>query len=313
MKGRGVTSPIVTEKMAMPVPTENNKGIMKSTLLHRIKTDGCTGPHYANHEKMISHKLDEFMSNDPEHCSQKIDEFNQSLRREIYLVQSEERRPPASNYRISAGIVPEDEVSIETKTVKPRPQDVVDFMFQKQQQNRESFRKEREEARNKAKCQRLKTYTPPESTYKPPIQKYHRDRPYFQEYIRYRNDLKPVVMPTFTHAKGSIRDKAKSSYMPKKDRNAISKREKILEDNKRRIKQEEFEAEKIKQFVRSKKLQDARRRQQEQQEMQFNTLTSPIRASTASSIHSPRLSACTFSPPARENYPTAGKFWLTDI
>lgn len=199
--------------------------------------------------------------------------------------------------------------------------------FQKQAENRQNFRAERTLAREKQSKTRLLTeYVPPPSLYAPPIQFYDKNRPYFQEYIRYRNELKPVVMPVFTLTKGSVRDKAKSAFMPVSDPDAISKRDQLQAERLQRLRDEERDLEKAKATVRARQQREAQRRREE---LQMSALASPIRPSSSHASHPlsraplpsdrSRPGTCnSFSPAAlrtaydRPDYPTAG-VWITDV
>jgi hypothetical protein len=163
--------------------------------------------------------------------------------------------------------------------------------------------------------------------YAPPVQFYDKNRPYFQEYIKYRNELNPVVMPIFTVTKGSIRDKAKSSFMPVQDPTKVSKRDQLSEERGKRVLAEKKESEQIRTMIRSKKLKETQRLREERQ---MNALASPIKSSRpATGFHSHRSppvssrsrpGTCnSFSPEAlqtaydRPDYPTAGTIWITDV
>ena len=217
------------------------------------------------------------------------------------------------------------------------------FQFKKQNENKAHYQQERKQAHEKAACGKLIPYEPPTSLYAPPVQFYDKNRPYFQEYIKYRNELNPVVMPIFTQAKGSIRAMAKSSFMPKKDPSRVSKRDELFAQRTLKLRQEEREGEKIKAILRSKKQRETQRLREERQ---VHALASPIKAAAAASwssrpstggFSSPRSSASggpglqhsqasrpgtcnSFSPAAlktsayaRPDYPTAGTIWITDV
>lgn len=291
-----------------------------------------------------------------------IGEFNQSLRRDIYATAAAgltQKAPKQSTYRIHPGHIPDERQQFVTKPVKDHPQDVVDFMvhfflfqclrvhifininliiiylfswwlqFKKQNETRATYRKERKEAREKATNRHLTEYVPPVSLYAPPIQHYDKHRPYFQEYIRYRNELNPVVMPIFTVAKGSIRDRAQSSFMPVPDPNKVSKRDLYNEERLAKVREEEKEAIKTKKILQEKRLKETQRQREERQ---MNLLTSPIKScrsrpstgflshrSPQSSGGGSRPGTCnSFSPAAlthnnRPDYPTAGTVWITDV
>lgn len=174
--------------------------------------------------------------------------------------------------------------------------------------------------------------------YTPPVQFYNKNRPYFQEYIKYRSELTPVVMPIFTLTKGSIRDRAVSSFMPKDDPNKVSKREAQFAQRVTKVREEEKESEKVKGMIRTKKhrkRQEDLAKQQQWREQQWGALASPVKpVRPATGGHglrpqegSPRH--CTdsrpgtcnsFSPAAlktasrdRPDYPTAGTIWLTNV
>ena len=192
-------------------------------------------------------------------------------------------------------------------------------------ENREHYHHERTAILEKSTKRSLTEYVPPVSLYAPPVQKYDKNRPYFQEYIRYRNELKPVVMPVFSLAKGSIREKAKSAFMPLPDPNFVSKRDKYAAERLEKVRAEEKEAEEIKKIQRTKKLKETQRLRELRQ---TNALASPIKSSRPSTsfnssstpLPSARPGTCnSFSPAAltnaydRPNYPTAGTIWITDV
>jgi hypothetical protein len=307
-----------------------------------------------------------------------IDEFNCSLRRDIYAIAAANatKKTPKhhTTHRILPGRVPDESPVFEPRQSHVHPQDIVDFMvwscmimivcflisshpplfdvcvvilhimvctllllcalqFKKQDENKATYRLERKQARDKANSKSLVAYEPPASLYTPPVQFYDKNRPYFQEYIKYRNELKPVVMPTFTQVKGSVRDLAKSSFMPVKDPNKVSKRDELFEQRVRKLREEERDGEKIKTMLRTKKQKEKthrRRIEAEQRQRQMHVLASPIKSSKPStgfaSHRSPappsssRPGTCnSFSPAAlrtaydRPDYPTAGTIWITDV
>ena len=133
-------------------------------------------------------------------------------------------------------------------------------------------------------------------------------------------------MPTFTHKKGSIRDRARAQYMPVKDPNKVSKRDQYFNERTEKLQKEMVECVEIKKNIRSKKKKEAERLSELEQHMSM--IASPIKSSRpATSICSHRETmslnrpgTCnTFSPAAskfafdRPNYPTAGRIWLTDV
>lgn len=142
-------------------------------------------------------------------------------------------------------------------------------------------------------------------------------------------------MPVFTLVKGSIRDLAKSSFMPIPDPNKVAKRDQLSEAWVAKVREEEKEAHKIKQMIRAKKQKETQRLKEERQ---MNLLASPIKScrarpstgfrsdrstefsgSGSGGYSSSRPGTCnSFSPAAltqnsRPNYPTAGTIWITDV
>lgn len=306
----------------------NKNDKTKSALHHKIKFDATVGHLYHDNEKYITQRIEDFIATDSASQSNALDEFNQSLRRDIHATTNATKAPKTYAYtRTLPGQVPSDAPTFVPREAKVHPQDIVDFMFQKQDENRATYRQERKEAQDKASNHSLTEYTPPVSLYAPPVQFYDKNRPYFQEYIKYRNELNPVVMPIFTVAKGSIREKAKSSFMPVKDPYKVSKRDQLCEDRHNKVREEKREADQVRTMLRSKKLKETQRLREERQ---MNILASPImssrssRPSTGFNSHRSPLSGrpgtCnSFSPAAlktaydRPDYPTAGTIWITDV
>mmetsp|Transcript_11525 Transcript_11525/g.18812 ORF Transcript_11525/g.18812 Transcript_11525/m.18812 type:complete len:309 (-) Transcript_11525:258-1184(-) len=298
---------------------------VKNTILHKIKADAAVGHLYPSNEKYITQRVEEFVSSeDIPSRPEARDQFNQSLRRELHETAAQGKTRKKVTYKVLPSEVPDDAPPFVPREIKQHPQDIVDFMYQKQEESRENYRKERQLAHEKATNGSLNEYIPPPSLYSPPVQHYDKNRPYFQEYIRYRNELRPVVMPVFTETKGSIRDRAKATFMPKKDPNFVSKRDKKFADRVKKSQAEEKECEDIKKYRRLKKQRESQRLM----ELQRSVLTSPIKSSRPStsfnSSRSPAPSArpgtCnSFSPAAltsaydRPDYPTAGTIWITDV
>lgn len=298
----------------------------KNSILHKIKADAAVGHLYPSNEKYITQRVDEFVSSDSPTQAEAREQFNQSLRRELHdaAAASQKKVRKKVSYKVLPGEVPDDAPPFVPRELKQHPQDIVDFMYKKQEESRENYRKERQSALEKATNNSLAEYVPPPSLYKPPIQFYDKNRPYFQEYIRYRNELRPVVMPVFTEVKGSFRDKAKAAFMPKPDPNFVSKRDQKFADRVKKAQEEEKECEDIKKYRRKKKLKESERLM----ELQRSILTSPIKSSRPSTsfnssrspVPSMRPGTCnSFSPAAltsaydRPDYPTAGKIWITDM
>lgn len=297
---------------------------VKNTILHKLKGDAAVGHLYPANEKYITQRVEEFVSTDSPTRPEARDQFSQSLRRELYENAAQGKIRKKVSYKVLPGEVPDDAPPFVPREVKQHPQHIVDFMYQKQEESKENYRKERKLALDKATNNSLAEYVPPPSLYKPPVQFYDKNRPYFQEYIRYRNELRPVVMPVFTETKGSIRDRAKATFMPKPNPNFVSKRDKKFEDRVKKAREEEKECENIKKYRRQKKLKESQRLM----ELQRSILTSPIKSSRPSTsftssrspVPSARPGTCnSFSPASltnacdRPDYPTAGTIWITDV
>lgn len=80
-------------------------------------------------KEFISQKVDDFISTKPLCGSLDVDQFNQSLRQELYHSSFAESKPHKKyTYRIIPGRVPEDAPVLQPKQPKEHPKDIVDFM-----------------------------------------------------------------------------------------------------------------------------------------------------------------------------------------
>lgn len=119
--------------------------------------------------------------------------------------------------------------------------ETIEFMIQKQKQAQEQFKKERDEQRQKHARRKLDEYEQPDFGYRPPNQKYDRERPYLQQYEGFRYQLRPVLMPKFISRKNA--EEAPSNLLPVKPEGFVSKREQHFLDQKKKIEKETMQSE----------------------------------------------------------------------
>jgi len=262
---------------------------------------------------------------DAQDMNDSLNDFSRSIRRDIYNSRLEEESPKKYFCRTRPAHVPPDVSAHHVpREGTVHSQDILEFMYQKQEESNERYHREREEAKQRLANRKLKEYIPRDSAYTPPIQKYDQNRPYLQEYVRYKNELRPVVMPVFGVVKGSFRDKAKSQYMPKKDPNHVSKKSQLFEQRKQRIMDEEKEAERIRNIMRTKKMEETNFiSRREQSDQQLKALASPISPRSNQSTQRPSTTASFRDSSHKVTRPvtaidrraptTAGNIWLTNL